>query len=405
MTAETKSRICIEQVLGDANQPFLIHEPNITPLTRQSVIESLRNEAKQQLLLTAGGLCGCLVLTHEELQSQMKSKTQSSCYEQTESSDNIVDHPDLLTCTEGNQTEEQFVHIILNLNPLRLFPDASDNFFGARFIDKKSEIVVYVKLDLGGASYLKTIDDSSVHAQVFQPSRLHDVNGAATQGKQKKQTKQQRKALKEEAKKNDFSEADAFNSPLGRATRMSQHRNDFGLSMLLQSALIRLFKSYSRFCLLFEEIVRGGLLSRMVQLVYSEIQTCNSKCLISGRKITLGYRPGFVDAMANLNRARTSGFGFSLLRHYLKNEEHLLRYMLSLLKREASGYYSPFPCIYHDKQMQWSDYGGKLSSQMLNDIPSLEGLKKLLAGYLQENSALPVDVVCTNMCHHFISSL
>ena len=143
------------------------------------MIESLRNEAKQ-LLLTAGGLCGCLVLTHEELQSQMKSKTQSSCHEQT-----VVDHPDLLTSTEENQTEEQFVHIILNLNPLRLFPDASDNFFGAGFIDKKSEIVVYVKLDLGGASYLKTIDDSSVHAQVFQPSRLHDVKG-----KQKKQTKQ-----------------------------------------------------------------------------------------------------------------------------------------------------------------------------------------------------------------------
>ena len=112
------------------------------------------------------------------------------------------------------------------------------------------------------------------------------------------------------------------------------------------------------------------------------------------------------DAAAVMRACNVDLDGFSLLRHYLKNEEHLLRYMLSQLKREASGYYSPFPCIYHDKQMQWSDYGGKLSSQMLNDIPSLEGLKKLLAGgYLQENSALPVDVVCTNMCHHFISSL
>ena len=142
---------------------------------------------------------------------------------------------------------------------------------------------------------------------------------------------------------------------------------------------------------MFDEIcclTSRGVLSRMVQLVQSEIQSSNSKCLVSGRTVTLRYRPGFINIMDCLNRARKSGFGFSLLRHYIKHEEHLLRYILWNMWPDKQGVVDPFPCIYHDKQQEWSR-SYDIPNDLLNEVPKLSLLKKLLT-----NRSLQTDKVC-----------
>ena len=123
MTSQNNSTsVCIEKILC-SDEPFLVHESNIT--SNQKMIESLRNECKQLLIDQQAQVHHCVVMTQAEMTAELS-----------------------LVPSEKNQHNEQCVHILLTLDALQLLPGASHNFFGARFIDKDSAIVVYVRLDL-----------------------------------------------------------------------------------------------------------------------------------------------------------------------------------------------------------------------------------------------------------------
>jgi len=173
------------------------------------------------------------------------------------------------------------------------------------------------------------------------------------------------------------------------AIQMNQDRNDFGSSMLLQSATRAVFKQYSHFCSMFDEIRNfptRGVLPSIVQSVRSEIQMSNSKCLVSGRTVTLGYRPGFINVLKCLDHARESGFGYSLLRHYLKYEEPLLRYILWSANAYKEGCFAPFSCLFYDQQMLRSGRELKDLHDELCDTPHINHLKRWL-----ENRSLRAD--------------
>lgn len=304
-TTMLQTRINIEDAL--LGQPFLVLDspPNFQPTP---LIRSLQHQAS---------------LINREHESAPSSSPASYTVHVQESS------------TIDQEQQKADVQILFKIDHTTLLlPNVSKHGLESRFIDVNSPLLVYIALKFDKRGH--NICENDIGVTSFQPSRLH---GDAVK--------------RAPPLNNRDSSLTTIDSYLRLAAELTPDENDFGLHMLLRCEIQRFFAQFVTWEVMSQECVSGRrniLRDLMSQSIQGTIRNANSKCIVTGRAVPARYRTGFKNEMQHFELAKSSGFGYSLIRHYLKYEMAVIRYMYTNVS-SSSSWLSPIPCFIPKEEM------------------------------------------------------